>query len=49
MTIKMVQTGKKQLTLIVQSVDDGNFVYNTLVPQINEYNENRRKMVYEDD
>jgi len=47
MTIKMVQTGENQLTLIVQSKDDANYLYNKIVPQINEYNENRRKMVYQ--
>ena len=49
MTIKMVQTGDAQVLLISQSLDDAQFLMNEIFPKINEYNENRRKLVYGED
>ena len=49
MTIKMVQTGNNQVLLISQSLDDAQFLVNEIFPKIDEYNENRRNLVYGDE
>ena len=48
MTVKMIQTGDNQVLLISQSYDDAQFLMKEIFPKINEYNENRRNLVYGD-